>query len=264
LLPAFIDVASNVARLPDAPSAPRAKGLYLAAARLYVEAVRVERVAVDEPAGDTRDQVHRASARLRVLGDRVYDRGVMNLEPRADDLGDATELVLPEEVPDWAALGLAPGPPLAHLPIGEATFAERQKIRPEQPEPAWRKAVEAADLSSGAEIGQAIRAGKAEDLGHLADRLTGAVTRLWSLPGPEGGRERFAVLSLGAMVKAEAARLAQAASFVEGPDLKDRLGRSARRLALVGDTFYDPVVPAEPSGFDPSLLEDRSLDGRTK
>src|SRR5439155_17112809 len=133
---AFTRARDAVEKLPTPALARRARGLYLEAALLYGEAARVDGVLLDTPAGPARNQVDLLARRVRELGDRVFDRGRVLIEPY---LGEASsrdiEVHQPEEVPDWVAEGMAAGPPLerdAPPPPG-AEPPQRQASRPQEP-----------------------------------------------------------------------------------------------------------------------------------
>lgn len=117
-LPKFVRSRDQVAALPELESAPGARALYLQAARLHLEFVRVYLAAVRPPLDALKSELHLLGSRLRVLADRVYDqagaiaRPVMPSAPTP-----AIEFRMVEEVPRWESEGLAPGPPLATLPV---------------------------------------------------------------------------------------------------------------------------------------------------
>ena len=106
------------------------------------------------------------------------------------------------------------------------------------------------------ELAAAIEAGDGARLGALARRYAEATAALRAAPDPAGGRERGAVAGLDLLVYGEAARAAQAATFVHG-DPAGRLAAVAKRMTLVGDALRDPVFGKEKSGFDEKLLQAR-------
>jgi len=212
---AFTDLPRQVERLPRHEARPR----YASAARLYLEFLRLERSAVDLPAGVMRDQVDLTARRVVVLADRVFDRGRVAVDPAVFDqpAPGVGELRFPDDVPDWAAEGLVAGtPPAADRPL-------RQARRAEQSEAAWQEALREAAIPGDAELLAAIDSRNPATLGRLADAFAAAAGRLHSVPDPPNGRERAATVALGLLVRGEAARTAQAG-----------LVDPARRLAAIG------------------------------
>jgi hypothetical protein len=212
---AFTDLPRQVEALPRHEARPR----YASAARLYLEFLRLERSAVDLPAGALRDQVDLTARRVLVLADRVFDRGRVAVDPASFDQpapGEG-ERRFPDDVPDWAAEGLVAGaPPASNRPLREARRAE-------QTEAGWQEAFRRLNIPGDAELLAAIDAGNPTTLGRLADAFVAAAGRLHSVPDPPNGRERAATVALGLLVRGEAARTAQAGIL-----------DSARRLAAIG------------------------------
>ena len=211
---AFNGLPRQVEALPRHQARPR----YASAARLYLEFLRLERSAVDLPAG-ARDQVDLTARRVLVLADRVFDRARVAVEPAVFDQpapGEG-ELRFPDDVPDWGAEGLVAGSsPASNRPL-------RQAHRAEQTEARWQEALRRADIPSDGELLAAIDARDPTTLGRLADAFVAAAGRLHSVPDPPNGRERAATVALGLLVRGEAARTAQAGML-----------DSARRLAAIG------------------------------
>lgn len=188
----------RVDALPDAPG----KELYLASTELYVQHVRVHQASMDLP-GAARAQAVLLARRLRELADRVFDRGHAVVDPSSTADGNV-ELNLPEEVPDWVAEGMAAGPPLdAAPPPAASTPPLRQATRPTEPERDWLDAVRAAGAPAELDLDG--------DLAAQARAYVAAAESLRTEPDPdvEGGRERSAVLRLGWLISADAARAAQ-------------------------------------------------------
>jgi hypothetical protein len=138
---------------------------------------------------------------------------------------------------------LAAGPPLDAPPQQAAASPPlRQQSRPQESASAWANDVRNAGIPSEAEFAAALRGAPADRLGELARRYIAAAERLRARPDPKGQRERSAVLRLGLLVDADAARTTQAATFLQdGPqhDLTD-VGRT---IAGVGK---DLVAEARP------------------
>jgi hypothetical protein len=258
LIPRFAGGAGKLAELPVLQSAPRAKALLEGSVQLYTDCLRVTAVALREQ-GDLRAQLDLLGQRLRILGDRVYDRARVAVDPKALESLPAggVDLRLPSDVPNWADAGLAAGPPLAAATAVGAEFpAERERSRPEQPEEGWRRAVEAAGIPPVSDLVRAITTGETDALDGLAARLEQTAAALAAVPDPPNGRERAATVRLSLLVHAEAARAARAAALVTADPGRDRpaLLAVARRLVLIGDGLWDPALPERVSGLDPGLL----------
>ena len=191
----------NVELLPEHDARP----LYLASAELYVQYERVLLAAIDLEPGDRRDQVVLLAHRLRELGDRVFDRGHHFIDPDFGADQPDVDINLPAEVPDWEAEGMAPGPPFEAEPGPPASTPPlREETRPTQPEDDWLDAVDAAGAPDELDLDG--------DLAAQARAYVAAADALGDEPDPDvpDGRERSAVLRLGWLVKADAARAAQA------------------------------------------------------
>jgi hypothetical protein len=220
-------VRDAVAALPPFELDRRVAPLYRWSSVLYVEYVRALDAAHSQPAGPLRDQIVLLARRLRVLGDRVFDRGQARLEPFMHEAPNPdVEIQLPPEVPDWTADGLAAGPPLDDPPGPPATTpALREAERPTQPRAQWAATVAAAAVPTEAELTAAIGSNDQAQLRDLATRCVALARDLGAVPDPEGrhGREDAAQVRLAVLVSGEAARAAQAA-----------LPEIARSLAAVG------------------------------
>lgn len=235
-LPEFEKVEDAMAKLSPGEF-PVAHRFFSATASLYVEFVRTEQMAVATSDQEERAQLDLMARRIRVLGDRIYDRGRAALDP---DIFEApkpnVELRYPAEVPDFAAEGLAPGPPLDDpAPAAERNTRLRRE-RPRQPEAAWRAAVADLAIPTASVVEQAIAVGDAMELRDLARQLTGAARLLESVPDPDGDRERAAALRLGILLRAEGARVAQAAVLLGDAHGPEALKSMAARLVAVGQS----------------------------
>jgi hypothetical protein len=231
----FVRTRQRVAALQPSPKAKQARGLYEHSAQLYVEVGRIYEVMVTAGPGDVRDQLDLLARRIRELADRVYDRGHAALAPYLDERQSPdVEVRLPEEVPIWPAEGLAAGPPLADAPPPAAASSPlRQASRPQQSVAAWARDVQRAAIPSDAALGVAIRAFDRDRLADLARRFVAAAELLRQAPDPKGQRDRSAVLRLGLLVDADAARAGQAATFLEG-EQRQNLNSVGSAIADVG------------------------------
>ncbi|HZQ27844.1 MAG TPA: hypothetical protein VFA94_09105 [Acidimicrobiales bacterium] len=249
-------VVTRVSTLRAFPFDERVVPLYQHSADLYVEAVRAYQAEVQTPAGPLRDQLDLLARRVRVLGDRVFDRGRALVHPYLHEAPNPNVNVqLPEEVPNWVDEGMAAGPPLDDTPPAPSSQPTlSQADRPQQSRDAWLKALRDARVPSGSELANVLRSGDATSLRDMARGLSAAAERLRPVPDPKGDREESERVRLGLLVQAESARTAQAAALATGP-AHDILAAMAPRLALVGDGLWSgPGLPDRRTGLDPALL----------
>jgi hypothetical protein len=234
----------QVAALGSSPKNKAAGQLYTHSAQLYEQVGRIYQVMVGTGPGDARTQLDLLARRVRELADRVFDRGHATLAPYLDEQQSPdVEVHAPEEVPLWPEEGLAAGPPLDEQPPPAASSPPlRQASRPQESEAAWAKDVGAARIPSAATLTAAIRAREGGALGDLARRYVAAAEALRARPDPKGNRDKSAVLRLGLLVDADAARAAQAATLLQdGP--RDGLERVAAKVANVGDDLVKETRP---------------------
>jgi hypothetical protein len=192
---------------------------------------------VPTPAGDLRTQLDLLARRVRALADRVFDRGHALVKPKLGEKDDNpdVDIRLPEEVPNWVADGLAPGPPLDDPPPPPSTEPQlRQPTRADQPRDQWIAVLKALDLPPPS----------LDNPQATARSLIAAVEKLRTTPDPKGDREESARIRLSLLIDADAARSAQAG-----------LAEIGRRLLIVADQLWTgPGLPARSSGLDPALL----------
>lgn len=223
-------VRINVEGLEPLEAAPAALPSYIALGALYDAAIDASTAALDLPEGQLRDQTARLARRLRILGDRAFARGeaaygAAAFRPAPPE--EATE----DPLPDWAADGMAAGPPLEPEPRPPATtdVAEPTATVPREE---WLAAVRGTGAPTAEEVFEAVRAGDPAKLLEVARRLDDAAAQLRSAPDPEGegGREESARIRLGWLAMADIARLAHVAALVDQPALADRLRLTAGSL----------------------------------
>lgn len=254
----------RVAMAEGLPGHPLPKQAYERTAQLYVVAVETLEVAgrVDEP---LRTQLVRQGRRIRLLADRVFDRGRAVLDDLSGETPSADVVTrAPSPVPDWVSEGVQPGPPLAPAQAGVLS-AQLDTPRPTQPFGAWQQAVrplvqavqrDAAtlrDLTDPARHDVAVGVGVSlEDVARQAA----------ALDDPEGHGDGFTLLRLGVLTDAEAARAFAAASAL-GPAEQPAAFDRARSLTLIGEGLWQVAVGllgnpggfSHPrSGFDPALV----------
>jgi hypothetical protein len=223
----FAEMADRLAALRPYPFDPRVIGLYRDTAALYQQTVAVYHALVDEPAPDRRAQLDLLARRLRILGDRVFDRGRELIKPKLKDAANPDiEVRLPDEVPNWVAEGLAPGPPLDDLPPPPSPEPQlRRPTRPTQSRAAWLTALRQATSAIPAAPPQA-----------RARALIAAAELLRATPDPANDREEGARIRLALLVHADGARAAQL-----------QLDAVARQLQVVGQHLWSgPDLPPNP------------------
>jgi hypothetical protein len=234
--------------------APKALDDYRQAVTLYVQAARVVRVGAALPAGPLTDQLKLEYGRLRNLADRVFDQAGVELAPYlpTPPVIDGVEFQKPVEVPDWASLSLAAGPPLDAAPTPHPRRTYQDK-RPEQPFKDWLAAVTRADVPSAGTVAATITGGSADALRTLSDRLGAASEALYADADPKGERPASTRVQLALLVEAEGARTAQAATLLPGA-ARSQLQTVAKALTLVGDDLWDSRLGTRDSGFSRDLL----------
>lgn len=227
--PVVGEVADAAGALPAHRHDELARPLVADAAALYVQAVAAHRAAVAANDPATAEQWDRLGRRLRILGDRTFDRARERTSPPLDP-GEAVELRLPAEVPDFERLELAVGPPLEpqDANVTDALPRLREGERRSQPEAGWLEAVAALEAPTPDDVEAAF--GAPDVLADLARRLVGAAEALRDEPVPAGDRGRADRTALGWLVLADAARAAQLVALGGPPsDVPDAL------LAIAGD-----------------------------
>lgn len=266
-LPEFVKARDAVAKVEPYKPAPVVNRYFVDAADLYVEVARIYNVAIDPASEPLRAQLTVAARRLRTLGDRIYDRGRFVLDPAFYAApSEDVELRPPTEVPDWAAEGMAAGPPLAEAPgppaetppIREATCSDDvdPPCRAEESEKKWESRVKKAGFPQPADVVAALGEENAVRLGELAATFETKTRALRTAPDPKGERERAAVVALGLLTDGEAARLGQAAALLPPGEARTRLLAVARRTLVAGDELLDTDLGFRSSGLPRSLLEE--------
>jgi len=230
-LTAFGAARDAVAKLRPFPYDKRVTVIFGRTTALYVDTVRVYEAALSVPAGDVRTQYDLLARRLRLLGDRVFDRGQALVDAHLHDTPTPdVDIRRPEEVPNWVAEGLAAGPPLDAAPPPASSQPQlRQATRPQQARTAWLKAVTNAAAPTADDVRAAIDSADSARLADLASRLVGAAEKLRNVPDPKGDREESARYRLSLLVLADAARTAQ---------LNPSMADVARDVVAAGDHLW--------------------------
>jgi hypothetical protein len=243
----FTATRARLLGLRPFPLDSRVKPLYLDSAQLYIETANAYQAMVATPPGDVRTQLDLLARRLRELADRVFDRGHALVQPAlgVKDNPDV-DIRLPEEVPDWTAEGLAPGPPLDDKPPPASTDPQLHKAtRPQQPRADWLAGVRALGLPSAADAAAAVGAADDAALRDQARALIAGAERLRTTPDPKADREEATRIRLSLLVDADACRAGQL-----------HLADMARRLLVVGDQLWaGDGLPSRSSGLSPTLLD---------
>jgi hypothetical protein len=267
VLPEFVKARDAVAKVEPYKPEPSVNRYFVDAADLYVETARIYNVAVDPASEALRAQLNVAARRVRTLGDRIYDRGRVVLDPTfyAPPSQDV-EVRPPTEVPDWAAEGMAAGPPLADPPglpaetppIREPSCSDEiaPPCREKESEKKWRSRVKDAGFPQPPDVVKALDEANTARLSELAAEYETKTRKLWAAPDPEGDRERAALLALGLLTDGEAARIGQAASMLPPGEARTRLLAVARRTVVVADGLIEPDLGFRESGLPPTLLQD--------
>jgi hypothetical protein len=266
-LPEFVKARDAVAEVDPYKPEPSVNRYFVDAADLYVETARIYNVAVDPASEALRAQLNVAARRVRTLGDRIYDRGRVVLDPTfyAPPSQDV-EVRPPTEVPDWVAEGMAAGPPLADPPgppaetppIREPSCSDDvgPPCREKESEKKWKSRVKDAGFPQPADVVKALAEESTARLGELAATYESKTRKLWAAPDPGGDRERAALLALGLLTDGEGARIGQAASMLPPGEARTRLLAVARRTVVVADGLIEPDLDLGVSGLPGSLLED--------
>jgi hypothetical protein len=260
-LPEFVKAREAVAALPPYKKKPAINTYFVDAADLYVETARIYGIAVEPGAEALRGQLNIAAKRVRTLGDRIYDRGRVVLDPSFyAPTSQDVEVRPPTEVPDWVAEGMAagpplaaePGPPAATPPVREATCSKSVKApcREEQSKKKWESRVKDAGFPQATEVAQALETADPVKLGELAATYETKTRELMAGPDPKGDRERAAAVGIALLTNGEAARLGQAAAMLPEGEPRNRLKAVARRSLVLGDD----VLAASDLGFKKSGL----------
>jgi len=269
-LPEFVKARDAVAALPPYKKKPIINRYFVDAADLYVETARIYSVAVDPASEPLRAQLNTAAKRVRTLGDRIYDRGRVVIDPGfyAPTTKDV-ESRPPTEVPDWVAEGMAAGPPLAAEPGPPAATPPNREptcgkgvtapCRAEQSKKQWESRVKEAGFPRPADVARALEAADATKLGELAATYETTTRTLMAGPDPKGDRERSAAVGVGLLTDGEAARLGQMAAMLPAGDARNRLQAIARRALVVADDVLEQGPGFRPSGLPRSLLKDSGL-----
>jgi hypothetical protein len=264
-LPEFLKARKAVGKLKGYKHNAAINRYFFDTADLYVEVARLYSVAADPAAEPLRAQLNIAARRVRTLGDRIYDRARVVIDPTFYPAPtENVEIRPPTEVPDWAAEGMAagppladpPGPPAADLPTRQETCAAdvAPPCRPEQPEKEWVKRVKQAGFPQPRSVARALADADGAKLAALAAEYEAKTRTLMAGPDPQKDRERAARTGLGLLTAGEAARLGQAATLLPTGVARGRLEAVSRRLLVVSDDLLKPGLGFQSSGLKRSLL----------
>lgn len=253
-LPDFVLTRDALAKRTPFATAPRALDDYRQAVTLYLQAGRLALAATGLPNGPLHDQLGLGYARLQNLADRVFDQANVELAPYLPPAVVVDGLVLqkPAEVPDWASLELAAGPPLDSTPT-TTSVRKYIKKRPQQSIGSWTAAVEAVKVPGATDLAQAVLQGSTTTLRGLSDAFVAASNAVYRTADPQGERVVSTRVQLSLLADSEAARAAEAATLAPAA-VRAQLSTIAQTMALVGDALWDTRLGARDTGFSRQLL----------
>ena len=226
----FGEVRERLAGLRDYPFDDRVVGIYRQSAALYGQVVEIYQAMIETPPGAARTQLDLHARRVRILADRVFDRGHALVKPKLNEPERSdVDIRLPVEVPNWVEEGIAPGPPIAAPPPAATKEPQlRQRTRPAQDREDWLADVRGLGAPTHDDLAAAFERAEPELLKTAAVDLGMAALTLWAGPDPDGDREETARAALSLLVDAEAVRAAQLG-----------LKPVAAALAEIGDELWD-------------------------
>lgn len=218
--------------------APEALPQYIALAALYDASITTQQAALDMPEGPLRDQAVLLAKRLRILGDRAFERAAAALDTV---LLEAPDAVVADPVPTFAADDLAAGPPLDDTPPPAeppTTVPDPVADRPSQPRADWLAALAAAGAPAPEEVFAALQAQDGDALADLARRFDAASEALRDEPDPDtdGGHEESARVRLAMLSQADLARLGRLAVLANDESLRFIAGDVTGKI--VGPSFF--------------------------
>jgi len=241
-----------VATTRGLPHDPRPRALYWRSAQLYVEATQtfVDASRVDPP---LRHQVILAGKRIRVLGDRIFDRGAHIIEAAARDaVNPDLQVALPREVPDWVNEGLAAGPPVGTVVDNHVAIDEADPHPPTQHASAWERRTRASVALVTRTVARLPATTTVGDLTGAAETIDGAVAAIVLGAEPAGRHEAAMTIELALRTEEEAARgFALAAALPAS--VADIAHRRADDLAVIAAAVWSIGADGlgRPDGFDP-------------
>ena len=222
-VPRLAQVHGRLSRLAPLPGHRGARDDYVAAVGLYLEAFRLELSATGVSSRPYVTQLQRSFQRVRELGDVTFDQGTAELAPLLGTEIAGPDVQAAAHVPDWTALGLAPGPPLVSTwpAAADATSGTGSPMD-------WAAAVshDGAPSQRAVQLALRARATHAAQSARLAVALGRAAASLGTVPGPPAPPQASALERLGLLVDAEALMSDEAGH-----------GTGARALDKVGDAL---------------------------
>jgi hypothetical protein len=211
---------------------------YQAAAELYLEAFRVERVASLSRAGALQHQLQYSESRLRELGDRTYSLATKDLASYlpAPTVDPHVTTIQTPPVPNWAKEGLFPGPP---LDSGQPPRSNGRVLGS-----TWARVISGLSLPSAHNEATAIRKDSATSLRGLSDSYYVKAEELAKSPHPPGGVNELDGLRLSLLVDSEAMRVSETAQIArKAPEASD-LRASAQQLAALSHLIWNSSTSA--------------------
>ena len=203
----------------------RAHDDYVSGIGLYVEAMRVELAATELPVGPLTGQLQHSFERIRELGDVTFDQGTAELAPQLGSAIAGADVAAATHVPDWPAVGLVPGTPLA-----TSWHASAATPSGTQSETSWSADVENDGAPSQSSVREAIVAHRSSALlTPMVAALSAAEAQLSGFARPASDPQASNRARLGLLVDAEGLLTAEAGGLGGG--------QPARVLASVAPTL---------------------------
>jgi hypothetical protein len=218
--------------------------VYAGAADLYGLQASIAGAALDATDANLGRQLDLLARRVRLLADRVYDRGRTALVG-AETSSDGVEVDLVDEVPDFAFEGLAAGPPLTPTAPVSPGSTGRFEPRATSSDATWRATVARLPIPAADEVTRSLDAPEATTLAALVERYVVAEQALRAAPDPIGGRERNDLLRLALLGGADGFRATEAALLAPaGSPVSAVMRASGRQLATVSGELAQLALSA--------------------
>jgi len=228
-LPALERVERTLSARAPLPGHPAARADYVSAIGLYAESLEVDEAATELAPGALQAQLQHSFERIRELGDNAFDQGTAALAPLIGPTLAGDDVAAASHVPDWAAAGLAPQPPLASSWPDDGAGTSRS-----QPKAAWASEVDMDGAPTQASVMTAVgKRPRPSQLAQMADALGRADAFVSSIPGPAGDARSSNRLRLGLLIDAEAVMAGEAAHLSDGTPAHV-MSEAATSLATIG------------------------------
>jgi hypothetical protein len=204
---------------------------YVYAVNLYRQAFTVEETATQLPSGFLVIQLQRSFQRIRELGDLTFDQGTAELAPYLGSAMAGSDVRAAQQIPDWQALHLAPGQPLASSWAGSRTEPSGT-----QSLSSWAATLRSDHAPSASAVRSAVAlpVTSVRQLSTLALHLQQSEDRLDTAREPSGFPQASARQRLGLLIDAEGL-LAAEGSDLSGIAPDATLSSVATSLVTIGN-----------------------------